>query len=161
MLKNVTTLLLLALSTHLPAADLHELRIVKQIYNINAEEADKVYQFVPDYMAINVGDRVKFLGTVGRHTVHSVRQMMPEGTEKIAIMPRQNNEVTFNKPGIYGIQCKLHQRHGMVSLIVVGGDLHNMQQAREGASKWVSSHTRAKMHKLLDKAGAAFGEGDK
>lgn len=146
----------LALSTSLMAGQQHELKIVKQVYDINADAPDKMYQFVPDYMEINIGDTVKFTGTVGRHTVHSVRDMYPDGFKKIAIMPRQPNEVTFDKPGVYGLNCKLHQRHGMVAVIVVGGDIHNMPKARENV-KWISRHSRAKMHRLLDKAEAKFG----
>lgn len=72
-----------------------------------------------DYLEINTGDTVKFPGTVGRHTVHGVRDMIPEGVKKISIMPRQPNEVTFDKPGVYRINCKLHQRHGMVPLLLL------------------------------------------
>ncbi len=139
------------------ATETHELKIVKQVYDINAKSPDLMYQFVPDYLEINTGDSVKFLGTVGRHTVHSVRDMIPEGVKKIAIMPRQPNVVVFDKPGVYGINCKLHQRHGMVSVIVVGGDLHNMEQARVGV-KWVSPYSRGKMNKLLDIAQNKFGD---
>lgn len=139
------------------ATETHELKIVKQVYDINAKSPDLMYQFVPDYLEINTGDSVKFLGTVGRHTVHSVRDMIPEGVKKIAIMPRQPNVVVFDKPGVYGINCKLHQRHGMVSVIVVGGDLHNMEKARVGV-KWVSPYSRGKMNKLLDIAQNKFGD---
>jgi len=59
----------------------HELKIVKQTYDINAETPDKIYQFVPNYLEINTGDSIKFLRTVNQHTVHSVKGMMPEGTE--------------------------------------------------------------------------------
>ncbi len=133
------------------------MHIVKQVYDINAEQRDQMYQFQPDYMEVETGDTVRFLGTVGRHTVHSVRDMLPEGVQKIGIMPHGNPDVVFDRPGIYGIQCKLHQRHGMVALIVVGGDLHNLQPAREGASKWISPFARPKMHRLLDQAQERFG----
>ncbi len=135
----------------------HELKLVKQITNINAPSAGMIHQFIPDYIEINVGDSVKFLGTVGRHTVHSVKGMYPEGFKKISIMPRQPNTVLFDKPGIYGIKCKIHQRHGMVALVVVGGDIHNMKKARASVKGGVSSFTVPKLHKLLDKAEASFG----
>lgn len=157
MKKLIPLMLLLVLDTAV-AGDTHELKLVKQVYDINAPTAGEMYQFVPDYLEIKQGDTVKFLGTVGRHTVHSVKGMSPDGAKAIAIMPRQPNEVTFDVPGIYGIKCKLHQRHGMVSMIVVGGNLDNLEQARMNVSKGVSEFTRPKMHKLLDKAEAAFGK---
>ncbi|MCG8429137.1 MAG: plastocyanin/azurin family copper-binding protein [Chromatiales bacterium] len=137
------------------AGESYELRMVRQVYDINAPKAELMYQFVPDYMEINVGDTVRFLGTVGRHTVHSVKGMIPEGAEPISIMPRQPNEVTFTKPGVYGIKCKLHQRHGMVAVIQVGDTIPNLEKARAHVSKGVSEFTRPKMHRLLDKAEAS------
>ena len=147
----------LSLTAALPAwsSESHELSIVKQIYDINAPKADEMYQFVPDYLEIKKGDTIRFLGTVGRHTVHSVKGMIPEGAKPIKIMPRQPNEITFDKPGVYGIKCKLHQRHGMVAVIVVGEDVHNIETARSNVSRGVSEFTRPKMHKLLDKAEAS------
>lgn len=162
-MKTLSLLIFLFLSGSLYADNssktkTHELKIVKQVYDINAATAGEMYQFIPDYLEINTGDTVKFLGTFGRHTVHSVKGMAPEGTPKIAIMPRQPNEVKFDTAGIYGIKCKIHQRHGMVSLIVVGGDLHNMKKSRDSVKQGVSTFTVPKMHKLLDKAEAAFGK---
>lgn len=136
----------------------HELILVKQKTDINASTAGEIHQFYPDYLEINTGDSIKFLGTVGRHTVHSIKGMYPDGFKKISIMPRQPNTVQFTIPGIYGIKCKIHQRHGMIALVIVGGDLHNMEKARASVKGGVSSFTVPKLHKLLDKAEASFGE---
>lgn len=155
MATRITALFFLLISQAY-AGESHELKLVKQVYDINAPEANLMYQFVPDYMEIKVGDRVRFLGTVGRHTVHSVKGMIPDGAERISIMPRQPNVVTFDKPGIYGIKCKLHQRHGMVAMIVVGSDIHNLEKARGNVSSGVSEFTRPKLHKLLDRAEASI-----
>ena len=70
------------------AVDFNDSDWVRQVYDVKADKADEMYQFVPDYPEIKVGDRVKLLGTVGRHTVHNVRAMLPEGAEKVSIMPR-------------------------------------------------------------------------
>lgn len=145
-------LTLLLFTATIVSADTHELKLVKQVFDINAKKADEMYQFKPDFMQIETGDTVKFLGTVGRHTVHSVPGMMPEGAKKIAIMPHRPNEVTFTLPGVYGLQCKLHQRHGMVAVIVVGNDVHNIDKARENVSRGISQHTVDKMFRLLDTA---------
>ncbi len=153
---KLTLLLFVFISGQAYAGSAHELKIVKQIYDINAKDARKMYQFSPDYLEIKKGDSVKFLGTFGRHTVHSVKGMIPAGAKKISIMPRQPNEVTFNTPGIYGIKCKLHQRHGMVALIVVGGDLHNIETARGNVKRGISPFTVEKMQALLDKAEVRF-----
>lgn len=79
---------------------------VKQIYDINNEIPRNLYVFQPEYLEINVGDTIFFDGTVRGHTVHSISGMIPKEAEKIAIMPRQNANVTFTVPGVYGIRCK-------------------------------------------------------
>ncbi len=155
-MKKLIPVLSIFIALSAGAETVHELKIVRQVYNINADNPEHIYQFIPDYLEIKKGDTVRFLGTVGRHTVHSVKRMLPEGAEKIRILPRGERDVKFDVPGIYGIKCQIHQRHGMVAVVVVGGDLHNMEEARQGASKSISAFSRPKMHRLLDKAEASL-----
>ena len=136
-------------------AETHELKIVHQVYDINAKSPDLMYQFKPDFLQIKLGDQVKFPGTVGQHTVHSVKGMIPDGAKKISIMPHRPNVVTFTEPGVYGLKCKIHQRHGMVAVIVVDQDIHNLEVARAHVKRGVSAFTREKMHRLLDRAEAS------
>ncbi|MCP3870629.1 MAG: azurin [Gammaproteobacteria bacterium] len=145
-------LILACFLTNTSGSETHELHIMKQVFDINTPRADQMYQFVPDYMAIDVGDTARFTGTVGCHTVHGVKGMIPEGVTPISIMPRQPNEVQFTQPGLYGFKCMLHQRRGMVALIMVGKDIHNLATARSSVKKGVSRFTQGKMMLLLDKA---------
>lgn len=155
-MKTLVLICMLTFGHFATAADLH---VVRQVFDINNDVADMLYRFEPDYLSIATGDTVRFLGTVKGHTVHSVRNMMPEGAEKIAIMPRQNSDVTFTVPGIYGIRCMKHGRHGMVSLIVVGNDYHNLVAARSAVAQGISWFAQAKMHRLLDRAEADMKNG--
>ncbi|MDN3682422.1 plastocyanin/azurin family copper-binding protein [Vibrio tapetis subsp. quintayensis] len=129
-----------------------ETKVIKQVMDMNSENIDKMYQFIPDYVEIQPGDKVLFKGTVGSHTAHSIQGMLPEGAEPIMISGSNAKEVTFDKPGVYGIKCKVHHRHGMVALVVVGDPSINIVEARAAAKKRVSRRSQAKMQDLLDKA---------
>ncbi|MFA0071280.1 azurin, partial [Vibrio breoganii] len=64
---------------------LAETKIIKQVMDMNSENIDKMYQFIPDYVEIEPGDKVLFQGTVGSHTAHSIQGMLPEGAKPIMI----------------------------------------------------------------------------
>ncbi|HBR97659.1 MAG TPA: azurin, partial [Gammaproteobacteria bacterium] len=125
---------------------------VQQILDINNNVPDMLYRFEPDYLSIATGETVRFLGTVRGQTVHSVRDMLPDGADKIAIMPRDNPDVTFTVPGVYGIRCMKHARHGMVTLIVVGNDYPNLAAVRAAVPKGLNWFAHPKMYRLLDRA---------
>lgn len=141
-------LFLLSLSGNVNA----DTKVIKQVFDIQSTDLDAMYQFIPDYVEIDVGESVRFEGTVGSHTAHSIKGMLPEGVEPITIAYSDVSKVTFDKPGVYGIKCKVHHRYGMVALIVVGDPSVNIEQARAAAKKRVSRRGQEKMQRLLDKA---------
>jgi pseudoazurin len=145
---RVLLLLLTLLSTSVFA----ETKVIKQVMDMNSENIDKMYQFIPDYVEIEPGDKVLFKGTVGSHTAHSIQGMLPEGAKPVMISGSNASEITFDKPGVYGIKCKVHHRHGMVALVVVGDPSVNIDEARAAAKKRVSRRAQKKMQGLLDQA---------
>ncbi|MFA0709147.1 azurin, partial [Vibrio sp. 10N.222.48.A3] len=60
-------LILLILSI-IAAPAFAETKVIKQVMDMNSENIDKMYQFIPDYVEIEPGDKVLFKGTVGSHT---------------------------------------------------------------------------------------------
>ncbi len=52
--------------------------------------------------------------------------MWPDGAALVNIEHRPVAEVTFETPGIYVFRCKVHGRHGMYALIVVGSPEPNI-----------------------------------
>ncbi|NOH95540.1 plastocyanin/azurin family copper-binding protein [Vibrio sp. 99-70-13A1] len=140
----------------LSAPTFAETKVIEQVMDMNVENIDKMYQFIPDYVEIQPGDKVLFKGTVGSHTAHSIQGMLPEGAKPIMISGSNAQEVSFDKPGVYGIKCKVHHRHGMVALVVVGDPSVNIVEARAAAKKRVSRRSQQKMQDLLDKAEATI-----
>ncbi|PMG25352.1 azurin [Vibrio splendidus] len=152
MIEPTTMRLLLLILTIIATPALAETKVIKQVMDMNSENIDKMYQFIPDYVEIEPGDKVLFKGTVGSHTAHSIQGMLPNSAKPLMISGSSAQEVTFDKPGVYGIKCKVHHRHGMVALVVVGDPSVNLEEARTAAKKRVSRRAQKKMQGLLDQA---------
>jgi pseudoazurin len=91
--------------------------------------ADGVMVFEPSYLKVVPGDTVHFVATDKGHNVLSVKGMGPDGAAPFQGKMNEDVTVTFDKPGVYGFECKPHYGMGMVGLIVVG-DPTNLAQAR-------------------------------
>lgn len=93
---------------------------IDQVIDLSALAPEEVYRFEPDYLRIEPGDTVRFLNSTGNHTVTSVKGIWPEGAEHVSIEHQPVAEIVFAKPGVYGLRCKVHGRHGMYALVLVG-----------------------------------------
>jgi len=125
-LKSILTGLALTLATAVSAnAETFE---IDQLIDLNALTPEGVYRFAPDYLWIEPGDSIKFLNSTGNHTVTAIDGMWPDGAERVDIEHQPLAEVTFETPGIYGFKCKVHGRHGMYALIVVGSPDANVDR---------------------------------
>ena len=76
--------------------------------------------FEPSFLKIAPGDTVRFLATDKGHNVLSIEGMSPNGAAPFKGKMNENITVTFDRPGVYGFECKPHYGMGMVGLIVVG-----------------------------------------
>ena len=85
--------------------------------------------FEPSLLKIQPGDTVRFVPADKGHNVVSIEGMMPEGTQPFTSKMSQGMVVTFDKPGIYGYECKPHCGMGMVGMIVVGDASANLDSA--------------------------------
>ena len=129
---------------------------VKQVMDMKADSLDAMYQYVPDYLEIQPGDTIRFVGSMGSHTVHTIDNMLPDGAEPVAIRYKPSYEVKFAEEGVYGLKCKVHHRYGMVGLIVVGSPEGNLEQATEAAMSKLGKRSRPKMQRLLERATGDF-----
>ncbi len=126
-LKTATLFFALAI---LPAniSQAGEIYEIDQITDMSASTPDQFYRFEPNYFWIKPGDTVRFLNSVGNHTVKTVRGIWPEGIVEVDIEHEPQYEITLNTPGVYGFKCKVHNRHGMFALIIVGEVEPNFDQ---------------------------------
>lgn len=65
-------------------------------------------KFVPDAVTIKAGDRVRF--TDSDHITHNITIDNPDGTSSDKGMDTfgQDIVVSFAKPGVYHVHCKIH-----------------------------------------------------
>ncbi len=99
--------------------------------NAGCGDPDTPNVFEPALLRINLGDTVTFLATDAGHNSASKRGMIPDGAEPWNGAVDQELTVEFKVPGIYGHICVPHYEWGMVGVIVVGDDLHNLKAAQK------------------------------
>lgn len=99
--------------------------------NAACGDADTPNVFAPEILHVAPGDSVTFLATDAGHNSASKRGMIPEGATPWNGGLDQELTVELTVPGIYGHICVPHYEWGMVGLIVVGQDLHNLKAARK------------------------------
>lgn len=121
-MKTLESIAVLAVVMMLSAnlAQAGETYEIDQLTDMSAATPEQFYRFEPNYFWIKPGDSVRFLNSIGNHTVKSVRGIWPDGIAEIDIEHEPKYEITLNEPGIYGFKCKVHNRHGMFALIIVG-----------------------------------------
>lgn len=90
--------------------------------------AEGLMVFEPSLVKIAPGDTVHFVPTDKGHNVLSIDGMIPTDTQPFQSKPGEEITVAFDKPGVYGYECKPHYGMGMVGLVVVG-DPVNLAEA--------------------------------
>lgn len=113
MFKHLLLAALLALTSSLALAEVHEVKMLNR-----GQGGSMIYQ--PDFLRIAPGDSVKFIATHNSHNAASIPALLPEGAQAFKGKINEEIEVSFEVPGFYGIQCIPHLAMGMVMLIQVG-----------------------------------------
>ena len=79
---------------------------------------------------INVGDKIEWLPKNKGHNVEFLA-----GPDMNDLPPKSKlnslHSVIFELPGVYLYQCTPHGNMGMLGLVVVGNDFHNLQNLNE------------------------------
>ena len=75
---------------------------------------------------INVGDTIEWLPKNEGHNVEFL------GGPDVSSLPEKSDlnafySVTFNLPGVYLYHCTPHGNMGMLGLVIVGNDFHNLK----------------------------------
>ncbi len=110
--------------------------------------AEGLMVFEPSLVKIAPGDTVHFVPTDKGHNVLSIDGMIPADAQPFQSKPGEEITVAFDKPGVYGYECKPHYGMGMVGLVVVG-DPVNLAEA--GAVKH-KGKAQKKFEQLLQAA---------
>ena len=134
----IAVAVLFATSGSVSAADM-----TIDMLNKRDDGAKMVYSV--DVAKIDVGDTITWLPTSKGHNVEFIAG--PDGFDKPK-KSKMNKEYsfTFEVPGIYLYQCTPHKGMGMIGLVVVGGDLSNIDDI---ASAKALGKSKKKLKALL------------
>lgn len=111
--------------------------------------AEGMMVFEPSLLKIAPGDSIRFVATDKGHNVLSIDGMRPDGAAPFQGKMNEEVTVTFDKPGVYGFECKPHYGMGMVGLVVVG-DPVNLADAKAVAHK---GKAKKRFEQLFEAAG--------
>ena len=113
---------------------------------LNKREDGEKMVYSEDVLYVDLNDTVNWLTTSPGHNVEFIRA--PES----AVLPKKPSKVnkefsyTFDEPGIYLYQCSPHKSMGMIALVVVDGDLSNIDDI---ASTRVVGKSKKKLEALI------------
>ena len=101
--------------------------------------------FSKEVAYIDVGDSIEWLPKNEGHNVEFLggpnMRSLPESSEVDAF-----HSITFEASGVYLYHCKPHGNMGMLGLVIVGNDLHNLKEIENIE---LSSTAEAVMQKLI------------
>ena len=78
---------------------------------------------------IEVNDQIIWKSVSKGHNVEFIS--MPKGVKKFKSKINKDVNYTFTIPGIYLYQCTPHKAMGMIGIVVVGGDKHNLKKIKK------------------------------
>ena len=101
--------------------------------------------FSEEVVHIEAGDTIEWLPKSEGHNVVFLKgpsiSSLPESSEVDAF-----HSITFEVSGVYLYHCKPHGNMGMLGLVIVGNDLHNLHEIENIE---LSSTAKAVMQKLI------------
>ena len=113
---------------------------------LNKRDDGEKMVYSEDILYIDLNDTVNWLTTSPGHNVEFI------GAPESAVLPKKPSKVnkefsyTFDEPGIYLYQCSPHKSMGMIALVVVDGDLSNIDDI---ASTRVVGKSKKKLEALI------------
>ena len=124
---SVKSILISSLLVCVPTMASAEEIIVKML---NKGSDGTMMVFEPQLVKANVGDTVRFVATDPSHNAETIKGMIPDGAT--GFKGKMNQDVVFDaaQPGVYGVKCMPHYGMGMVSLVIVGDETPNLEEAK-------------------------------
>ncbi len=97
-----------------------------EVLMLNKGTDGKTMGFSPSFLRIEPGDTVTFIPVDKGHNAETILGMIPAEAQTWKGKLDEEFTVTFTAEGLYGYKCFPHFAMGMVGLIQVGDDKHNM-----------------------------------
>ena len=112
---------------------------------LNVRSDGQSMGYSEDVLKVEVGDTVVWKP---KDKGHNVEFIIGPNAIELAKKSRINQEFTytFEKSGVYFYQCTPHKSMGMIAVIIVGGDLTNIDQVK---SVRVFGKSKRKLEEIL------------
>ena len=113
---------------------------------LNKRDDGEKMVYAEDILYVELNDTVNWLTTSPGHNVEFI------GAPESAELPKKPSKVnkefsyTFDEPGVYLYQCSPHKSMGMIALVIVDGDLSNIDDI---ASTRVVGKSKKKLEALI------------
>jgi pseudoazurin len=123
--KKLRKLLLVLISIFLTtyaSAETHEILMVNKDGNGNRNV------FLPEVIQVSAGDTVKWFS---KDRGHNVEMVSSPNKIKFKSKLGKDTSMIFEEPGVYYYWCTPHKGMGMIGLVVVDGDLSNIQEVEK------------------------------
>ena len=117
-----------------------------EIQMLNKLGKEKMVYSVP-VAKVEVNDIVVWKSISKGHNVQFIS--MPKGVKKFKSKINKDAQYTFTIPGIYLYQCTPHKAMGMIGIVVVGGDKHNLKKIKKAKLYGKSKKVFKKLIKQL------------
>ena len=115
--------------------------------------AGDTFAYDPALVRVPVGGSVRFEPTDKGHNVAAIQSLWPAGAPPLTVPFNSEATVTFERPGVYPVQCTPHTGLGMVALIVVGDADMTEFAAKAASVPGLAPKARAKLGALAGAAG--------
>ena len=137
-------ILIISLVTFFIALNGFSKEVVVKMLNKRDDGEKMVYS--EDILYVELNDTVNWLTTSPGHNVEFIGA--PENAELPKKPSKVNKEFsyTFDEPGVYLYQCSPHKSMGMIALVIVDGDLSNIDDI---ASTRVVGKSKKKLEALI------------
>ena len=113
---------------------------------LNKRDDGEKMVYSTDVLHVNLNDTVTWLPTTKGHNVEFIEAQESADLPKKPYKVNKEFSYTFNDPGIYLNQCSPHKSMGMIALVVVDGNLSNIDDI---ASTRVVGKSKKKLKELL------------
>ncbi len=101
---------------------------VYQIDMLNKLDKEKMV-YSKKIISVNIDDTIIWKSISKGHNVEFIS--MPKGVKKFKSKINKDAEYNFKIPGIYFYQCTPHKAMGMIGLVIVGNDKHNIENVKK------------------------------
>ena len=95
------------------------------------QQGSEMMVFSKKFIHIEPGDSVLWKATDKTHSVAFVKDGIPKGVPLFRSPFNEDARFVFNVPGIYVYKCVGHYGMGMIGMVVVGNDTHNLEQVEQ------------------------------